>query len=53
MENYYLKKNDLEMKLVVARGFALYNRLEDKKYSDVLAKADKLMYENKRELKNK
>ena len=53
MENYYLKKNDLEMKLVVARGFALYNRLEDKRFSDVLAKADKLMYENKRELKNK
>ena len=48
-----LKKNDLEMKLVVARGFALYNRLEDKRFSDVLAKADKLMYENKRELKNK
>lgn len=51
MKNYTLKKNDLEMKLEVARGFALYNSLEDKKFSDVLVKADKLMYENRKELK--
>lgn len=53
MENYMIKKNDIELRLTVARGYTLYNKELDKGFSDVLARADAYMYENKREMKIK
>lgn len=47
MEEYYITKNGISIRLTCARGYTVYNPKKDKSFSDVLARADKLMYENK------
>lgn len=53
MESYYFKKNTYELRLSVARGFTRYDKETDHSFSDVLARADANMYENKKEIKEK
>lgn len=53
MKNYTFKKNEVELNLSVARGQAIYDKDTDNNYNDVLNRADKAMYKNKRDMKMK
>lgn len=53
MKNIRLVEEGVDIQIVIARGYARYDRETDKKFQDVINKADKLMYQNKKELKEK
>lgn len=53
MENYFITKEGILLRLTVARGLAEYIEGQDKNFRNVLERADKLMYENKKEIKKK
>lgn len=53
MENYYIKKEGIDIRLTVARGVTKYDPEKDTRYRDVLERADELMYQNKKEIKEK
>lgn len=47
MEEYYITKNGIKIRLTCARGYTAYNPKTDICFEDVLHRADELMYENK------
>lgn len=51
MEDFTITKDDIELRIVVARGISPYERGKDKQFKRVLSRADKLMYENKKYVK--
>ena len=51
--NNQVEKNLKEGKVVVSCGYAEFNPQTDKKYQNIFERADKNMYERKKELKSR
>ncbi len=51
MKDYYYTRENVDLRLVIARGIAVYEPETDKSYKTVFQRSDSAMYENKKYVK--
>lgn len=53
MANYFIQKDGMDFRVSLANGISEFDPNKDKRFDEVLSRADKVMYKKKKEMKEK